>query len=105
MSEVLLRFNDLKARKIVSNWPTLLRWIKSNGFPAGRQLGPNSRVWFEAEVNRWLEDRPPPEIRKPAPSGATEGSGLENAGAGNPSNSSNKRIGRSPQVSTSGANA
>ena len=53
----LLRFADLKARGIVGNWPTLLRWIAAEGFPAGLALGPNSRAWPEAEVMAWLETR------------------------------------------------
>jgi predicted DNA-binding transcriptional regulator AlpA len=53
----LLRFSDLKARNIVRNWPTLLRWIKHEGFPPGFNLGPQSRAWDEAEVDAWLETR------------------------------------------------
>jgi predicted DNA-binding transcriptional regulator AlpA len=57
MTRVLLRFPDLKARRIVNNWPTLIRWIKEQGFPAGIMLGPNTRAWFEQEVDDWLERR------------------------------------------------
>jgi predicted DNA-binding transcriptional regulator AlpA len=55
--KVLLRFADLKRRGIVRNWTTLLRWIAEQGFPAGIELGPNSRAWDEAEVDRWLAAR------------------------------------------------
>lgn len=54
---ILLRFPDLKARGIVSNWPTLLRWIEREGFPAGVKLGPNTRAWTEAEIEAWLAAR------------------------------------------------
>ena len=46
----LLRFADLKARGIVNNWPTLLRWIEKGIFPPGHYIGPNTRVWTEVEV-------------------------------------------------------
>jgi hypothetical protein len=58
VSEVLLRFRDLKDRKIVTNHVTLKRWIESEGFPPGRMLGPNTRVWREDEIEAWLASRP-----------------------------------------------
>jgi predicted DNA-binding transcriptional regulator AlpA len=58
MAAVLLRFRDLKDRKIVSNHPTLLRWIDREGFPPGLWLGPNTRVWREDEVEAWISSRP-----------------------------------------------
>jgi hypothetical protein len=53
-----LKFKDLKDRGIVTNWPTLLRWIADEGFPAGVKLGPNVRAWREDEVEAWLANRP-----------------------------------------------
>ena len=58
MSEVLLRFADLKRRNIVRNYVTLGRWIEYEGFPPGRLLGPNTRVWREFEIDAWLDSRP-----------------------------------------------
>ena len=58
MSEVLLRFADLKRRNIVRNYVTLGRWIEYEGFPPGRLLGPNTRVWRESEIDAWLDSRP-----------------------------------------------
>jgi predicted DNA-binding transcriptional regulator AlpA len=52
----LLRFSDLRRMKIVSNWPTLLRWIKLGRFPAGLMLGPNSRAWRLCSVRRFLDE-------------------------------------------------
>lgn len=63
MNDVLLRFKDLQARKIVNNWVTLADWIKRRGFPPGMMLTPGTRCWPETEVNAWLEAR-----RIPAPS-------------------------------------
>ena len=69
----LLRFRDLKRIGLIENWPTLKRRIESQGFPPGRLLGPNTRVWTEGEVEVWFVSRPehledpPPEIVKPAP--------------------------------------
>lgn len=54
----IIRFNDLKARGIVSNWNTLLRWIEHEGFPPGRRMGANTRAWTEAEVDAWIAARP-----------------------------------------------
>jgi Prophage CP4-57 regulatory protein (AlpA) len=55
---VWLRFADLKARGICSNWQTLARWIRDQGFPPGVMLGSNTRAWSEAEVNDWIAARP-----------------------------------------------
>jgi predicted DNA-binding transcriptional regulator AlpA len=61
----LLRYTDLKARRIINNWPTLLRWIEREGFPAGFNLGPNTRAWREADVEAWLASRPSKGEAKP----------------------------------------
>ena len=57
MATTLLRFKDLKARGIVGNWPTLLRWINTLNFPSGMMLGPNTRAWTDEEIESWLESR------------------------------------------------
>lgn len=54
----LIRFADLKQRGIVHNWPTLRLWIDREGFPPGRRLGPNTRVWTETEIEDWIAKRP-----------------------------------------------
>jgi hypothetical protein len=41
----LLRFDDLRARGIVSNWMTLARWIQNEDFPPGLRLGGRLRAW------------------------------------------------------------
>jgi hypothetical protein len=53
----VLRFSDLKARGVVNNRATLSRWIKKYGFPSGFMLGPNSRGWYEHELEEWLRCR------------------------------------------------
>ena len=53
-----LRFRDLKARGIVDNRVTLANWIENYGFPTGRLVGPNTRLWNEADVEAWLDSRP-----------------------------------------------
>lgn len=58
MAAVLLRFRDLKDRRIVSNHVTLGRWIAKEGFPPGLMLGPNTRVWREADIDAWITSRP-----------------------------------------------
>ena len=54
----LLRFSDLCERNIVRNWVTLKRWQATQGFPFGKLLGPNTRVWTEVEIDYWLASRP-----------------------------------------------
>jgi hypothetical protein len=55
---VLLRFADLKTRRIVNSWPQLRRLQQLHGFPRGRMLSPNIRAWTEAEVDDWIASRP-----------------------------------------------
>ena len=62
----LLRFRDLKESGIVASWPQLKRLQEGQGFPPGRMLSPNVRVWSQAEIDAWLASRP---IAGPAPRG------------------------------------
>jgi predicted DNA-binding transcriptional regulator AlpA len=64
----LFRFNDLW-RVGIKNHPTLKRWQDTQGFPRGRLLGENIRVWTEEEVIAWWDSGadPPPEIVSPPP--------------------------------------
>jgi hypothetical protein len=65
------RFVDLKRKGLIGNWPTLRHLQKVHGFPAGKKLGGNMRVWTAREVNEWLASRPsdikiiPPNARRP----------------------------------------
>jgi predicted DNA-binding transcriptional regulator AlpA len=71
-----VRYRDLVTAGVVRNWPTLLRLIDVEGFPAGIMIGPNSRAWALHEVEAWLDARPSarkivnpahkPRSRKPA---------------------------------------
>jgi hypothetical protein len=73
----LLKFTHLKEVGLVDNWTTLLRWIKDQGFPPGRIIGV-SRVWFEAEINQWLDSRPV-ESDRPLRGGARDPSKMQAA--------------------------
>lgn len=53
----LLRFADLKAANIVTNWPQLKRLVEGAGFPPGFLLSPGCRVWDADEIERWLNGR------------------------------------------------
>ena len=59
----LLKFTDLKERRIAENHPRLKDLIEKQGFPPGFWTGPNSHVWWEDEIEAWLAacptERPP----------------------------------------------
>ena len=87
LPDKLLRFKDLACVGI-RNHPTLKRWQESQGFPKGRLLGANTRVWTPEEIEAWWNSKAdPPEKAKPGPVGATSGTGPLDALAGNQSNS------------------
>ena len=54
----LLRFRNLKDRGIVNSWPQLKRLQELHGFPLGRLLSPNVRVWTEEEIDAYIASRP-----------------------------------------------
>jgi hypothetical protein len=49
------RFKDLKELGIVSNWPTLLAWIRERGFPPGISPSPRIRLFDRRSVQDWLD--------------------------------------------------
>jgi hypothetical protein len=53
-----LRHTDLVERKITTSWPKTRHMQQHYGFPLGRLLGPNTRVWTVDEVADWLNSRP-----------------------------------------------
>jgi predicted DNA-binding transcriptional regulator AlpA len=55
MQKRLLRFTDLVALGVVKNRATLGNWIKDRGFPRGRLIGPNTRVWNSEDVWSWVD--------------------------------------------------
>ena len=64
----LLQFPDLQERGIARSWAQLKN-LQKHGFPLGRMLSPNTRVWTEAEVDDWLASRP---VEGPSPRGAAK---------------------------------
>jgi hypothetical protein len=55
----LLRYADFVARGLFKNRQSLKNAQDKHGFPRGRLLGPNTRVWDEEEeVEPWLASRP-----------------------------------------------
>jgi predicted DNA-binding transcriptional regulator AlpA len=54
----LLRYKDLKRLNLINNRATLQNRIRHHGFPQGRLLGPNTRVWTQAEIEEYLANRP-----------------------------------------------
>jgi hypothetical protein len=53
-----VRFRHLVEHGIVANWPSLLRLISEEGFPAGAMLGRNTRAFPLDLVEAWLAARP-----------------------------------------------
>jgi predicted DNA-binding transcriptional regulator AlpA len=54
----LLRYADLKARGVVSSRQQLKNLVEKYGFPPGRLLSANTRVWTDEEYAAWLDSRP-----------------------------------------------
>ena len=56
--ELIWRFRDMKALGIITCWPTLSAWIRTENFPPGFMIGQNTRAWFASDVQAWLKSRP-----------------------------------------------
>ncbi len=54
----LIRTDEVTTRTGLSR-TTLWRLERKGEFPTRRQIGANSVGWIEAEVDRWIESRPP----------------------------------------------
>lgn len=62
----LVRFRDLQAAGVASNWQSLQNMIDGqDAFPPGFLLSRNVRAWRLDDVLRWLDARP--SERKEAP--------------------------------------
>jgi hypothetical protein len=55
--QIFLRFADLKRMGIVFNYPHLRR-LKALGFPVGKWLSANVRVWLPSEIAAWVASFP-----------------------------------------------
>jgi hypothetical protein len=53
-----LRFADLVERGIIGSRPGLKKRIDKFGFPPGRLLGPNHRVWTLEEIEAYENAQP-----------------------------------------------
>jgi hypothetical protein len=60
----LNRFADLKAKGYVDSREQLKNLIENYGFPAGKLISPNIRVWDDESIRLWFESRPT-EIKAP----------------------------------------
>jgi predicted DNA-binding transcriptional regulator AlpA len=69
MPKKWLRFQDLKTRGLVNSWPALTNKIRTQDFPPGRMLGPNTRAWSVEEIEAFEESRP---SAGPPPRGAAK---------------------------------
>ena len=53
----LLRYADLVELGLFNNRNTLKNWVRLRGFPPGRLVGPNTRMWTESEVKEFIATR------------------------------------------------
>jgi predicted DNA-binding transcriptional regulator AlpA len=53
-----IRFPDIQERGIAKSWAQLANLIKKRGFPRGRMIGANTRVWTPEEIDSWVADCP-----------------------------------------------
>lgn len=51
-----LRLTDMRARYRVSG-STIWNWVHTNGLPAPKRLGPNTRAWSLPELLDWEASR------------------------------------------------
>ena len=63
--QCVLRFIDLKRMGIVKNYPQLKNLQRDQGFPLGRWLSPNCRIWTDVEISEWITNRPIAVTNKP----------------------------------------
>jgi hypothetical protein len=57
ITPLFLRYADLKKMGIVFNYPHLRR-LKAIGFPQGKWLSSNVRVWLKSEIDAWVASLP-----------------------------------------------
>jgi hypothetical protein len=69
MAKGWLRFSHLQKRNLVQSWTQLERLQKLYGFPKGRMISPNIRVWTEEEIDEYVESCP---VEGPPPRGAAK---------------------------------
>jgi predicted DNA-binding transcriptional regulator AlpA len=62
-----IRFEHLHAAGITDNRAHLKLLLDDEGFPPGRMLSPNMRVWTVDEVEAWLAARPIAKKLTPTP--------------------------------------
>ena len=53
---VILRRDEVLSRVGISQ-ATLYRWMKTQGFPRPKKLGPRAVGWVKFEVDAWLDSR------------------------------------------------
>jgi hypothetical protein len=57
ITPLFLRYADLKKMGIVFNYPHLRR-LKAIGFPQGKWLSSNVRVWLKSKIDAWVASMP-----------------------------------------------
>jgi hypothetical protein len=58
MAAIYLRYRNLVEQGLVKSRQELKRLQDGQGFPLGRLLGPNTRVWTSTEITDYVASRP-----------------------------------------------
>ena len=56
MSTKLIRFKELREKKINLSRSTIWRMERAGTFPKSRRISPNSTAWLESEVDAWIAE-------------------------------------------------
>ncbi|HZV58109.1 MAG TPA: AlpA family phage regulatory protein [Sphingobium sp.] len=56
MAERLLTIDQVRER-VPKSMRTIYRWMSQGTFPRNIQIGPNSVVWRESDIDKWLAER------------------------------------------------
>ena len=56
MSRILLRLPQVRARCGNKSRAQIWRDVRNGTFPAPVEIGPNSKAWFDDEIDEWQEN-------------------------------------------------
>jgi predicted DNA-binding transcriptional regulator AlpA len=51
--------------RVGKTYPTIWQWMREGKFPLSREVG-GQVAWIEAEIDKWIEDRPQSQYKRSA---------------------------------------